>query len=105
MSARYSTAPPPYSVHLDGDGVTLRDTMVVRQVFLRLIEDALGSPERVVACFRAWSKETAPSGELLNDHELADARAWRQSCEQATTKAKAMLSSPNTVEFVFELAC
>ncbi|ODU14198.1 MAG: hypothetical protein BGP22_32630 [Variovorax sp. 67-131] len=79
--------------------------MVVRQVFLRLIEEALGPPERVVTCFRAWSKEMAPENESLSDRELADARAWRHSCELATEKAKAMLSSPRTVEFVFELAC
>ncbi|WP_198087312.1 hypothetical protein [Variovorax sp. E3] len=104
MSAAYPTAPPPYGVRLEGQGVTLRDTMVVRQIFLMLIEEALGPPERVVACFRAWSKEMAPENESLNDKELADARAWRQSCEQATAKAKTMLSSPRTVEFVFELA-
>lgn len=94
----------PYSVRLEGDALTLRDRMVVSQAFLVLLEESLGGPARVTACFHAWSRQLEPEFQWMNEAEQADARAWQKAFERASDAAQRMLSRPGSGTFFFELA-
>lgn len=98
-------APPrqPYAVRMEGEALTLRDRMVVSQALLVLLEESLGEPTRVIACFRAWSKQREPGFQWISDAELADARAWQKAFDRASSAAQNMLSRPGSGNFIFEL--
>ncbi|SCX58763.1 hypothetical protein [Variovorax sp. EL159] len=94
----------PYVVRLEGEALTLRDRMVVSQALLVLLEESLGGPARVIACFRAWSRQLEPDFQWMNETEQTDARAWQRAFERASDAAQRMLSRPGSGTFSFELA-
>jgi hypothetical protein len=103
MADRDALSRQPYTVRMEGESLSLRDRMVVSQALLVLLEESLGEPARVVACFRAWSKQLEPEFQWVSDAELADARAWQKAFERATSAAQNMLSRPGSGNFIFEL--
>jgi hypothetical protein len=93
----------PYYVHLEGDSVTVRDMMEVRQAFLVLLENALGGPERVIACFRAWTMQMENGFQWMDEKDVSDARAWQETFAHAQDAARKLLSRPDSSNFVFKL--
>ena len=93
----------PYYVHLEGDSVTVRDMMEVRQAFLVLLENALGGPERVVVCFRAWTMQMENGFQWMDEKDVSYARAWQETFAHAQDAARKLLSRPDSSNFVFKL--
>lgn len=93
----------PYTIRLDGSDLSIRDLMEVRFTFLRLLEEHIGAPSRVVRCYRAWTSQLESGTEALSETQKAYARAWREAWEHATGLAAPLLSKPQTTAFKFEL--
>ncbi|MGJ7526822.1 hypothetical protein [Variovorax sp. GB1P17] len=92
-----------YTVHLEGASLSIRDLMEVRFTFLRLLEQRIGRPERVVKCYRAWSSQLESGTGTMGQAQIAHARAWREAWEHASEVAVPLLSHPHTTAFRFEL--
>ena len=93
----------PYAVRLEGDGITLRDRMQVSQAMLVMLEQGLGGPDHVIACFRAWQKQRENGFDWMNKIERDNARTWQQAFDHSAGVAAGMLSRPGAVRFIFEL--
>lgn len=99
------TPPPekPYTLSLEGTALTLRDFMEVPHTALRMIEERIGAPERVVACYQAWSIQLDQGLRWMTEAQIANARIWSQVWEQASEAARAQLSAPHSSSLVFRL--
>lgn len=93
----------PYTIRLEGSDLSIRDLMEVRFTFLRLLEQHIGAPPRVVKCYRAWASQLESGTEALSEAQRAHARAWRDAWEHATEMAAPLLSRPHSTAFQFEL--
>lgn len=93
----------PYTVRLEGADLSIRDLMEVRFTFLRLLEQHIGAPTRVVKCYRAWSSQLESGIEALSESQRANARIWRDAWAHATDVAAPLLSKPHQTAFQFEL--
>ncbi|SEK01805.1 hypothetical protein SAMN05216567_108107 [Variovorax sp. OK605] len=100
-----NTAPreQPYTVRLEGNNLSIRDLMEVRFTFLRLLEQRIGAPTRVVKCYRAWASQLESGSDALTDAQITLARAWRDAWDHASEMAGPLLSNPHTTAFQFEL--
>ncbi len=100
-----NTAPRehPYTVRLEGPDLSIRDLMEVRFTFLRLLEQHIGAPPRVVKCYRAWANQLESGSETLSEAQKAHARAWRDAWDHANELAAPLLSKPHCTAFQFEL--
>lgn len=92
-----------YTVRLEGTSLSIRDLMEVRFTFLRVLEQRIGPPTRVVKCYRAWSSQLEWGTESMTDTQIANARAWREAWEHAVGVAALLLSHPRNTKFHFEL--
>lgn len=92
-----------YTVHLEGTGLSIRDLMEVRFTFIRLLEQRIGRPERVVKCYLAWSSQLESGTRTMAQAQIAHARAWREAWAHASEVAVPLLSHPQTTVFRFEL--
>lgn len=93
----------PYTIRLDGSDLSIRDLMEVRFTFLRLLEEHIGAPPRVVKCYRAWTSQLESGTEALSEAQKANARAWQEAWQHASDLAAPLLSKPQTTAFQFEL--
>ncbi|WP_198085433.1 hypothetical protein [Variovorax sp. E3] len=93
----------PYTVRLDGQSLSIRDLMEVRFTFLRVLEQRIGSPQRVVKCYLAWSSQLESGTETMTDAQIANARVWRDAWDHASSVAVPLLSNPQATAFRFEL--
>ncbi|MFM9922548.1 hypothetical protein VLK31_06110 [Variovorax sp. H27-G14] len=100
-----NTAPrePPYTVRLEGPDLSIRDLMETRFTFLRLLEQHIGAPPRVVKCYRAWASQLESGSETLSEAQKAHARTWKEAWERASEQAAPLLSKPHCTAFQFEL--
>lgn len=94
---------PPYTVRLEGENLSLRDLMEVRFTFLRLLEQRLGTPSRLVKCYQAWSSQLEFGTGSMSEAQIDNARIWREAWEYASEMATPLLSQPQTTTFRFEL--
>lgn len=94
---------PPYTIRLEGSDLSIRDLMEVRFTFLRLLEQHIGAPPRVIKCYRAWSSQLESGAETLSETQKAHARVWREAWDHATERAAPLLSRPHATAFQFEL--
>jgi hypothetical protein len=92
-----------YTVRLEGTSLSIRDLMEVRFTFLRVLEQRIGTPTRVVKCYRAWSSQLEWGTESMTDMQIANARVWSEAWAHATDVAAPLLSQPRNTKFHFEL--
>ncbi len=92
-----------YTVRLEGKSLSIRDLMEVRFTFLRMLEQRIGPPTRVVKCYRAWSSQLEWGTESMTDTQIANARVWREAWDHAFDVAAPLLSHPRNTKFHFEL--
>lgn len=93
----------PYTVRLEGSDLSIRDLMEVRFTFLRLLEQQIGEPPRVVKCYRAWASQLESGTDALSETQRAHARTWREAWEHAAGAAGPLLSKPESTVFLFQL--
>jgi hypothetical protein len=93
----------PYTIRLEGSDLSIRDLMEVRFTFMRLLEQHIGTPPRVIKCYRAWANQLESGTEALSEAQVGYARTWREAWEHATEQAAPLLSRPHATAFQFEL--
>ncbi|MFH0131045.1 hypothetical protein ACGLHS_12610 [Variovorax sp. VaC1] len=93
----------PYTVHLDGTSLSLRDLMEVRFTFIRVLEQRIGGPAQVLKCYRAWASQMESGARTMAEAQIASARAWQEAWEHASEVTVPLLSHPQTTVFRFEL--
>ena len=93
----------PYTVQVQGDSVTVQDTMVAGFTYRIQLEEQLGTPARVVQCFKAWTRLQRAGAAELSGTELEQATAWIEAHRQARRAARRFFVVPDAKTFVLRL--
>ena len=93
----------PYVIEVQGEEVTVQDTMVAGFTYRIQLESQLGSSARVVQCFKAWNRLQREGAANLQGSELEHAAAWLEAHRQARWQARRFFLVPSAKTFVLRL--
>lgn len=79
MTVRAEGGKLPYFIDVQNEEITVQDTMVAGFVYGVHLESQLGTPERVVQCFKAWARLQREGPANLQGPELEHPAAWLEA--------------------------
>jgi hypothetical protein len=68
-----------------------------------LLENALGGPERVIVCFRAWTMQMENGFQWMDEKDVSTRGPGRKPSRTRRDAARKLLSRPDSSNFVFKL--
>jgi hypothetical protein len=92
-----------FSVLIEGAPATVKDYMVAAHLYLAALEAQFPSATRLLACYRAWQRESTEGRSVLTPREIDLTSRWLDAHHAADRNARATLSDPANQQFVFQL--